>query len=947
MKSVGEAMAIGRNFTEALQKALRSLEKQGLARSTGTARRRTSPRGWPSCSSRPAIPTDGRIVTVQQALRAGAVGRGGPRGHRHRPVVPRPDRAHQRGRRPGRGAPRSSTPTLLRLAKRHGFSDAQIAALRGMPEAVVRGVRHALGRAPGLQDGRHLRGRVRRARRRTTTRTYDEETEVAPRERPAVDHPRLRARTGSARASSSTTPACTPASRCATPGFDTVMVNCNPETVSTDYDTSEPALLRAAHPRGRARGRPRRAAGRAGRRRHRPARRPDPARPGARRSRTAGVPIVGTSPEAIDLAEDRGAFGRVLAEAGLPAPKHGTAYSADGGRSRSPRRSATRCSCARPTCSAAAAWRSSTTTRRWPTYVTAGHRCVSPEHPVLVDRFLDDAIEIDVDALYDGTEMYLGGIMEHIEEAGIHSGDSACTLPPVTLGRDRARAGPRVDAQAGRGHRRARADERAVRPGPGRPLRARGQPARVAHRAVRRQGHRRAARQGRRPGHARRDDRRAARGGHAARRTATAARCRAHAPVAVKEAVLPFKRFRTREGQVVDSLLGPEMRSTGEVMGIDRDFGDGVRQEPAGRVRRPAATTGTVFVSVANRDKRAMIFPVKRLADLGFDDHRHQRHRGGAAPQRDRGRRSCASTARARPGRASRPSSTCINAGEIDMVVNTPTGRTRAPTATRSARPRRRWTSRSSPRCRSSAPRCRASRPSCSGEFGVKSLQDHARDLDLYGAARRRRWGPVRDRRATRQRLGHAAARAVRRRPGDRRAHRDPAGRRLPPPDLRGPRHRRAGPAGPVRRPRRRRRHRARTCCAAASRSTRSARRAPTAAPSTSSSRARAGHRRGSPGCAPHDEVDIVGPLGRPFPLPNEPVACVLVGGGYGSAPLFWLAEALRERGCHVEMVLGAATEDRLFGVVEARRARRRRHGHHRRRLGRAPGAGSPTCCRR
>ena len=160
------------------------------------------------------------------------------------------------------------------------------------------------------------------------------------------------------------------------------------------------------------------------------------------------------------------------------------------------------------------------------TYVTRA-TVASPEHPVLVDRFLDDAIEIDVDALYDGTDMYLGGIMEHIEEAGIHSGDSACTLPPGDPRRRRAGAGPRGHPQAGRGHRRARPDERPVRPGPGHPLRPRGQPARVAHRAVRRQGDRRPGRQGRRPGHARRHASRSCARRACSRRTATAARCRA------------------------------------------------------------------------------------------------------------------------------------------------------------------------------------------------------------------------------------------------------------------------------------------------------------------------------------------------------------------------------------------------------------------------------------
>ena len=215
-------------------------------------------------------------------------------------------------------------------------------------------------------------------------------------------------------------------------GYETVMVNCNPETVSTDYDTSdrlyfEPLtledVLEVVHaeqqagpvagvicqlggqtPLGLAQG-----------------------------LADAGVPIVGTTPEAIHLAEERGAFGRVLAEAGLPAPKHGMASSFEEAQAIAPRDRPTRCWCGRRTSWAGAAWRSSTTTTRCESYI-ARATPISPEHPVLVDRFIDDAVEIDVDALYDGEELYLGGVMEHIEEAGIHSGDSSCALPPITLG---------------------------------------------------------------------------------------------------------------------------------------------------------------------------------------------------------------------------------------------------------------------------------------------------------------------------------------------------------------------------------------------------------------------------------------------------------------------------------------------------------------------------------
>ena len=225
--------------------------------------------------------------------------------------------------------------------------------------------------------------------------------------------------------------------------------------------------------------------------------------------------MVGTSPEAIHLAEDRGEFGAVLAAAGLPAPRYGTAMSLAQAR--------------------AVADEIGYPVLVRPSYVLGGRGMeivydddtleayvrrateASPGHPVLIDRFLDDAIEIDVDALYDGGELYLGGVMEHIEEAGIHSGDSACALPPITLGREYIAEIRRSTEAIARGVGRARAAERAVRPGRRRAVRAGGEPAGVAHRAVRVQGHRGAAGQGGRADHARRHRGRAARRGPAAR----------------------------------------------------------------------------------------------------------------------------------------------------------------------------------------------------------------------------------------------------------------------------------------------------------------------------------------------------------------------------------------------------------------------------------------------
>jgi carbamoyl-phosphate synthase large subunit len=390
----------------------------------------------------------------------------------------------------------------------------------------------------------------------------------------------------------------------------------------------------------------------------------------AQRLKDAGVPIVGTSPEAIHLAEDRGSFSAVLADADLVAPKHGTATSYEGARR------------------IAAEIGYPVLVR--PSYVLGGRGMqivydeeqlatymaeateVSADRPVLVDRFLDDAIEIDVDALFDGTELYLGGVMEHIEEAGIHSGDSACVLPPVTLGREeieRVRDQTRRLAE-GIGVRGLlnvqfalaadvlyvlEANPRASRTAPF-VSKATGVPlAKAAARVMLGASIADLRAEGLLPA--------SGDGGHLP----------ADAPVAVKEAVLPFKRFRTVEGRGVDHMLGPEMRSTGEVMGIDASFGTAfAKSQSAAYGGLP--TKGTVFVSMANRDKRGMIFPMKRLADLGFRIVATE----GTADVLRRNGVEAAVVRKHSAGRGPGGEPTVVErilAGEVDMVVNTPSGR--------------------------------------------------------------------------------------------------------------------------------------------------------------------------------------------------------------------------------------------------------------------------------
>jgi carbamoyl-phosphate synthase large subunit len=498
--------------------------------------------------------------------------------------------------------------------------------------------------------------------------SYDEETEVAPREKPAV----IILGSGPNRIGQGVEfdYSCVHASfALRDAGYDTVMVNCNPETVSTDYDTSsrlyfEPLtledVLEVVHAEQQA---------------------------GpiagvivqlggqtplglAQSLADAGVPVVGTSPQAIHLAEDRGAFGRVLDEAGLPSPRHGTAYS-----------SAEAVEVAREV---------GYPVLVRPSYVLGGRgmeivyddetlsayveraTLASPEHPVLVDRFLDDAIEIDVDALYDGTELYLGAVMEHIEEAGIHSGDSACVLPPVTLGRseiDRVRASTEAIAR-GVGVRGLlnvqlalasdvlhvlEANPRASRTVPFVSKATAVPLAKAAARIMLGATIADLRAEGMLPA------------------SGDGTHLPAEAPVSVKEAVLPFKRFLTRDGQVVDTVLGPEMRSTGEVMGIDDDFGTAFAKSQAAAYGG-LPDRGTVFVSVANRDKRAMIFPVKRLVDLGFT----VLATAGTAEVLRRNGVPSTVVRKHSQGRGPDDEPTVVQrilAGEIDMVVNTPSGR--------------------------------------------------------------------------------------------------------------------------------------------------------------------------------------------------------------------------------------------------------------------------------
>ena len=366
------------------------------------------------------------------------------------------------------------------------------------------------------------------------------------------------------------------------------------------------------------------------------------------------MPILGTSVDAIDLAEDRGRFGELLERLGYKAPPYATARLDRGGAGRAARASATRCSCARPTCSAAARWRSSTRATASRDYLDAPRAATAAT--IFLDRFLENAIEVDVDALCDGEDVWIGGIMQHVEEAGIHSGDSACVLPPHSLG-------PEMLEQiraATRGHRARRSAssgccnvQYAVHGG--RAVRDRGQPARLADGAVRLQGDRRAAGQDGLPADARREARRPR-------------RCRAE-----RRAAGP--RLRQGGGAAVRPLRGLR-RGARPGDALDRR-GDGRRarlpdaRSPRRRRRRARRCRARARSSSRSPTptRPAPVAVAQLLHDLGF---RIVATRGTAeaiqrwgVPGRRRSTRS---------PRARRHVVDWIERGEVDLVVNTPTG---------------------------------------------------------------------------------------------------------------------------------------------------------------------------------------------------------------------------------------------------------------------------------
>jgi carbamoyl-phosphate synthase large subunit len=662
MKSVGEAMAMGRNFTEALQKALRSLEQKGSQLDFSSVPE------WEVAEliEKAKRPTTERLHQVQRALLGGASVEDLFEATKIDPWFLDQLQLLNEISREIRQAG-ALTVDMLKRAKRHGFSDEQIGTLTHNSEAVVRGVRQALGIRPVYKTVDTCAAEFA-AYTPYHYSAYDEEDEVALHSKPSI----LILGSGPNRIGQGIEfdYSCVHASMALRKaGYETVMVNCNPETVSTDYDVStrlyfEPLTLEdvleviAAEERtGGVMGVFVQLGGQT------------PLKL-AQQLADAGVPILGTSPEAIDLAEHRGLFSRVLDKAGLVSPKNGTAVSFEDAKK--------------------IADEIGYPVLVRPSYVLGGRGMeivydepnlsryianateITPDHPVLIDRFLEDAVEIDVDALFDGTDMYLGGIMEHIEEAGIHSGDSACVLPPITLGTnvlERVRTATRAIAE-GVGVRGLINIQFALASDVLYVLEANPRASRTVPFVSK------------------------ATGVQMAKAAAligtgvTIGQLRSaykmlpevgdgstlplDAPVSVKEAVLPFSRFRTLEGKVVDSLLGPEMRSTGEVMGIDKHFDTAFAKSQAA-ANNALPTEGKIFVSVANRDKRSVIMGVKRLSDLGFEIV----STGGTADVLRRNGIQATPVRKVAEGSSAEGEGTIADlviAGEIDMVFNTPSG---------------------------------------------------------------------------------------------------------------------------------------------------------------------------------------------------------------------------------------------------------------------------------
>ena len=695
MKSVGEVMAIGRTFKESLQKAIRSLEigHAGLEAPAMPPGEDGEARLLESVD----VPRPGRPWAIAEALRRGFSVEELYRRSGIDPWFLRRVEEIVRAEDDLRGADAGQRETWLRSAKRMGFSDERLAELWGSDEDAVRALRHRLGVRPVYKRVDTCAAEFE-AHTPYLYSTYEDECEARPTDREKImilgGGPN---RIGQGIEFDYCCVHAVFALREA--GFETIMVNCNPETVSTDYDTSdrlyfEPltledvlAIVDVEKPDGiivQFGGQ-------------------TPLKLAVPLER-AGAPIIGTSPDAIDRAEDRERFDELLESLNLKRPEGAVARSESQAE--------------------AVAEKIGYPVLVRPSYVLGGRAMqivrdvealrdymrfavrASPEHPVLVDRFLSDAIEVDVDAISDGKRVVVGGIMEHIEEAGVHSGDSACSIPPYSLPKEV------IDEIIRSTHQLAlslgvlglmnvqyavkggevfviEVNPRASRTVPfvskaiGRPL-AKLAALVMVGKSLDELGF-------------------------------TEEIVPSH--YSVKEAVFPFVKFPG-----VDTLLGPEMKSTGEVMGIDSDFGRAFAKAQI-QAGNSLPTEGTVLVSMRGVDQEPVVEAVRTLANLGFEVVATE---GTSRVLADHG---IASQEVNKAYEDSPHTVDLIESGGIDLVINTVDADERAVKDSFSMR--RAALQRGIPYCTTlAAARASASaiEALCAESIGVRSLQEiHAR----------------------------------------------------------------------------------------------------------------------------------------------------------------------------------------------------------------------------
>ena len=645
MKSVGEVMAIGRTFKEALQKGIRSLEPHTPWRAPVDVD--------PSLlRERLATPRPERIYWILTALERGMPAAEVCDITKIDPWFIRQIEEIVGVRKLLAGTTlEAASRDLLREAKRTGFSDEQLAHLWNTTPTAVRHRRTKSGVTPVFK-----RVDTCAAEFESYTpylySTYEDEDEAD-----AVDRPKI-AILGSGpnrigQGIEFDYCCCHAAFALKEDGYETVMINCNPETVSTDYDTSdrlyfEPLTLEdvlAIIDREKPQGVIVQFGGQT------------PLNLALELKR-GGVPIIGTAPESIDLAEDRRRFGRLLEELKIPQPRNGTALVPDE--------------------AARVASSIGFPVLVRPSYVLGGRAMViaydlqtvqdyvaqaalmGPARPVLIDEFLEAATEVDVDALCDGDDVVIGGIMEHIEEAGIHSGDSSCVLPPVSLKPEALEKIRQYTAQLARAlnvvglmnvqyaiqrdivyvlevNPRASRTVPYVSKATGVPL------AKVAARLM--------------------TGRKLKEMNLPVVETNGVTELAVHDYYSVKSPVFPFNKFRG-----VDTILGPEMRSTGEVMGISEDFGRAfAKAQLAAGLRLPRQ--GTAFLSVNDRDKKAVVNIGRDLAELGLKLIATR----GTAAALDSAGIPVEGVYKVNEGRPNIVD--LVKTGKVDLLINTPLGR--------------------------------------------------------------------------------------------------------------------------------------------------------------------------------------------------------------------------------------------------------------------------------